>query len=248
MLWIGVSLGAVERACMRSVLQQGHPLNLYCYREIGGVPDGIEMHDAAEIIPESEIIRHWSGSVSLFSNRFRYELQRRGRGTWLDCDAYLLKPLDCTAPHLLAEYEPGKLTPGILRLPKDSPILPALLALFDEKTVPPWLPWRARASAMWRLRTTGRSNLSKMPWGSAGPLALTYYAREFGLLPLAVPAAVLHPVPWQEAERIRFEPLEALVGPDAVSIHLWNERIKGFKEEPAAPGSFLARVQAEGRL
>src|SRR5690349_7920416 len=30
-LWIGESLGAVERACLRSVLRQGHSLALYCY-------------------------------------------------------------------------------------------------------------------------------------------------------------------------------------------------------------------------
>src|SRR5687768_2878830 len=81
-LWIGPSLGAVERACLKSVLRQGHRLALYCYREPIGVPDGVELRDAAEILPEHRIIRHKTGSVALFANWFRYELQRRSLGTW----------------------------------------------------------------------------------------------------------------------------------------------------------------------
>ena len=45
----------------------------------------MELRDAAEILPESRIIRHKTGSVALFANWFRYELQRRGLGTWTMC-------------------------------------------------------------------------------------------------------------------------------------------------------------------
>lgn len=245
-LWIGPALGPIERACLRSVVRQGHPLALYCYREPGGVPDGVELRDAAAIVPEDRIVRHESGSVSLFSNRFRYELQRRGLGTWLDCDAYFLKPMDDRRPYLLAEFEPGWVSPGVLRLPPDSSMIPPLLEVFEETSVPPWLPWRPRFAARWRLARTGRSGLPQMPWGSAGPRALTHVAREHHLLGLAHPPAVFHPLRWQEAERIRREPLEALIAPETVSIHVWNERIKHFKDSPAEPGSFLARLQAEG--
>ncbi|HET9429427.1 MAG TPA: hypothetical protein VFO69_13815 [Allosphingosinicella sp.] len=245
-LWIGPSLGAVERACLRSVLRQGHSLALYCYRPPEGVPDGVEIRDAADILPEETIIRHWSGSVSLFSNRFRYQLQRSGLGTWLDCDAYLLKPLDLRQPYLIGEIEPGQISTGVLRLPPDSPILPPLLALFEERSVPPWLPWRDRLAARWRLWRKGRSGLARMPWGSAGPKALTHLAREHGLLDHAVPPAVLYPLPWQEAQRIAREPLERLIASETVSIHVWNERIKHIKYRAGAPGSFLEQLQREG--
>lgn len=99
------ALRRVQRACLRSVLRQAHPLHLYCYRLPDGVPDGIDLRDAAEVLPENTIVGHKSGSASLFSNRFRYELQRNGLRTWLDCDPYLLKPLDgespiCSAPSI----------------------------------------------------------------------------------------------------------------------------------------------------
>jgi hypothetical protein len=247
-LWIGPSLGPVERACLRSVLRQGHRLSLYCYEKPAGVPPGIVLRDAAQILPRSSIIRHHSGSVSLFSNRFRYELQRRALGTWLDCDAYLVRPLDGTSDYLIGEYEPGRVSTGILRLPQDSPLLEPLLAIFEQKTVMPWLPWRAKAAAHWRLLTTGRVDVAKLPWGSAGPVALTYLTHAHGLADLAVPKDVFYPVPWQEADWI-LRPdrsLEDVLTPQTVSVHFWNERIKAFKHRPAPRGSVLARLHEEG--
>ena len=247
-LWIGPSLGAVERACLKSVLRQGHALALYCYAPPAGVPDGVELRNAADILPESRIIRHKTGSVALFANWFRYELQRRGLGTWLDTDAYLLKPLESEKPYLLGEYEPGKINNGLIRIPAESPLLPPLIALFEETSVPPWLPLRAKAAAWWRLRTTGRSGLSQMPWGVAGPQALTAVAIRHGLRHLAEPPEVLYPAAWQNADWVR-DPairLEDVITDRTVSIHLWNERIKHFKNQPAPRGSFLARLQAEG--
>ena len=249
-LWIGPALGAVERACLRSWLRHGHRAALYCYEPPAGVPAGIELRDAAAILPRDKVVRHHSGSVSLFSNWFRYELLRRALGTWLDTDAYLLKPLESSRPYLLGEYEPGRLNGGVLRMPPDSPLLPPLIALFEEKQVPAWLPWRSRLAAQWRLRTGGRSGVSEMPWGSTGPEALTALAHEMGLAGEAVPPAILYPVPWQQADWVR-DPavrLEDRISAETVSVHLWNERIKHFKAVPAAAGSFLARLQAEGAL
>src|SRR4051812_12851319 len=99
-LWIGPRLGAVERACLRSMLRVGHPVTLYCYQEPAGVPEGVQLADAREVLAEELIIRHHSGSVSLFSNRFRYELQRRAAGTWVDLDHYCLAPIPGTDPYL----------------------------------------------------------------------------------------------------------------------------------------------------
>lgn len=248
-LWIGESLGPVERACLRSVLRQGHRLSLYCYKRPNGVPAGVVLRDAAEILPRSSIIRHHSGSVSLFSNRFRYEVQRRGLGTWLDCDAYLVRPLDGDSDYLIGEYEAGRVSTGILRLPQDSPLVGPLLEIFEEKSVMPWLPWRARLGAHWRLMTSGRVGLSKLPWGSAGPVALTHLVHAHGLAHVTVPQDVLYPVRWQEAEWI-LDPgrsLDDVVTERTVSVHFWNERIKGFKHKPAPPGSVLARLHEEGR-
>lgn len=248
-LWIGDSLGAVERACAKSVLRQGHRLALYCYAAPDGVPAGVELRDAAQILPEARIVRHRGGSVSLFSNLFRYALLRRGLGTWIDCDVYLVRPLDDSADYLMGRERGGHIGTAVLRLPADSPLLPPLLEIFDEKQVMPWLHWRARLQARWRLITTGRVGVEKLPWGSCGPLALTWLARAHRLDHHAAPSDVYYPVPYDKADWI-LEPgrtLEEATTPATVSIHLFNEKIRGFKNQPAPPGSVLARLQAEGR-
>lgn len=241
-------MGPLERACLRSVLRQGHRLTLYGYDPPDGVPDGIEIADAAAILPRERVIRHREGSPSLFSNLFRYEMQRRGLGTWIDADVYLLAPLDGTRAYLFGCEAPGVINGAVLRLPPDSPMLPPLIALFEEIEVPPWLPWRARVAARWRLAARGRTGLANMPWGSAGPKALSWTAARFGLADQALPIEMLYPVPWQQAAWI-CDPAASLVekvGPRTVAIHLWNERIKHLKDRPAPPGSFLARLQEEG--
>lgn len=248
-LWIGPRLGPVERACLKSVVNQGHRLALYCYDEPAGVPDGVELRDASEILPRDRIIRHKTGSFALFSNWFRYELQRREAGTWLDCDVYLRAPIDGASPYLFGEEAPGRINTGVLRLPPDSPLLPPLLALFEERSVPPWLPFRSRMAARLRVLRRGRSGLAEMPWGSAGPNALTYLARRHGMSGHALPSDIFYPAPWQDALWIT-DPgrrLEDVVAPGTVAVHLWNERIKQVKDLPARPGSFLARLQEEGR-
>lgn len=230
------------------MLRQGHEVTLYAYGPVNGVPDGVDLRDASDVLPEGRIIRHRGGSPALFANWFRYELQRRALGTWIDCDIYLLAPLDGEAPYLFGEEEPGRINTGILRLPTDSPLLEPLLALFEERNVPPWLPPRSRMAAWIRLLSSGRSGLSHMPWGSAGPNALSYLARRKGLDCWARPPEVFYPARWQDALWIT-DPairLEDVVGPSTVSIHLWNERIKAVKDSPCAPGSFLARLQSEG--
>ncbi len=72
---------------------------LYAYGKLEGVPDGVLLEDAAKILPETEIITYEGddlpdakGTPALFANLFRHEMQRLGKGIWVDCDVYCLKP------------------------------------------------------------------------------------------------------------------------------------------------------------
>jgi hypothetical protein len=246
-LWIGPALGPVERACMLSVLRQGHRLVLWCYQQPEGVPPGVALADAAELLPETSIIRHRGGSPALFSNRFRYELQRRGKGIWVDTDLYLLRRLPDQVP-LMGLEDLDTINTAVLHLPADSRLLPPLLSLFEERQVPPWLPLRSRILAHGRRLGTGRVALGRMPWGVAGPHAMSALARRFGIFDQALAPEVFYPVHWTEAAWI-FDPaqrLEGKVTAKTVAIHLWNQCIKDAKSRPPRPGSFLARLHAEG--
>jgi hypothetical protein len=248
-LWVGESLGAVERACLRSVLRQGHGLALYCYGEPPrGVPEGTELRDAGEIIPEQTIPQQWRVRADLYSDWFRYELQRRGAGTWLDTDVYLIAPIDHDSPYLFGEQQTGMLNNAVLRLPPTSPILPRLLEPFERRTTPRWLPRRLYWASRVREWLTGSADLTRLPWGTTSPHALTAIARDTGLYHLAQPMERFYPVPWQQADWI-LDPalsLDEMIAPGTVAVHLWNEVIKSFKNRPAPAGSFLERLQREG--
>lgn len=247
-LWIGDALGPVERACMLSVLRQGHALALYCYRKPSGVPDGVEICDAAEILPERNVFFHRSGSVAFYSDWFRYELLKRGLGTWVDTDMYLLAPLDIAQEYLFGEESPGMINNAVLRLPPDSPMLPLLLEPFEKKKMPATTPARLRLPMKARKALTGAVDLTRLAWGSTGPLALNAFAQRFGLASRALPPDVLYPVLWTDAEWIRdpARTLEEVTTDRTVAVHLWNECIKSFKNDPAPAGTFLCRLQAEG--
>jgi hypothetical protein len=246
-LWVGDRLGPVERACLRSILRQGHSVALYCYETPAGVPAGIEVRDASSVLPKDHIFHHERGSVAMFSDWFRYELQRLGAGTWIDTDVYLLASLDEQRPFLFGEELPGVINNAILRLPMDSPVLAELLSPFGGRT-PTWLPrgryWQSRV----REWITGRADVSKMPWGTTGPMALTAAATKHGLLSHALPQCAFYPVRWQDAGWIT-DPgrsLADMVSDSTVAVHLWNEMIKSFKNDPAPGGSFLERLHSEG--
>ena len=247
-LWIGDALGAVERACMLSVLRQGHELALYCYRPPSGVPNGVEVRDANEVLPESNVFFHRSGSVAFFSDWFRYELLKRGLGTWIDADMYLVAPLEMERDCLFGEESPGMINNAVLRLPPDSPMLPLLLEPFEKKKLPAATPGRLRLPMKAREVLTGTADFSRLAWGSTGPLAVNAFARRFGLASQALPPDVFYPVLWTDAEWIR-DPakwLKDVTTERTVGIHLWNECIKSFKNDPAPAGTFLHRLQAEG--
>ena len=259
-LWIGDSLGPVERACLRSVMRHGHSVALYSYGEVAGVPGEVELRDASAILPEDRIMRHRSGSFALFSDWFRYELQRRSLGTWIDTDIYLVAPLDMSRPHLFGKQAVGKPRPfglgqkesingAILRLPPDSPMLAPLLEQFEARRTPDWVPKPIYLKARLVELLGGEVDPSSLPWGTAGPFALTAVARRLGLYREALPCDVFNPVPWYDCGWIS-DPgarLEAMVTGRTVGVHLWNDLIKGFKDAPAPEGSFLDRLHREGR-
>ncbi|HVM38980.1 MAG TPA: hypothetical protein VM265_11415 [Sphingomicrobium sp.] len=247
-LWIGESLGPVERACLRSVLRQGQHMVLYCYQLPAGVPEGVEVRDAAEVLPESSARAAWVGRNDLYSDWFRYELLRRELGTWLDTDVYLLRPIDLEKPYLFGAQASDTINNAVLRIPPESPLLSLLLEPFHKRTTPRWLPRRT----YWRLRLreiiAGGADLTRVPWGTTSPHALTVLAERLGLDQWAEPVEVFYPMPWENADWIRdpAHKLEDVVTEQTVAVHLWNECIRTFKNDPAPAGSFLERLQREG--
>ncbi|MGH6785514.1 MAG: hypothetical protein ACREBO_01685 [Novosphingobium sp.] len=249
MLWVEGRLGPVERACMRSVLAQGHRLILWHYAPLEGVPEGVELRDGAAIVPRERLFRHVpTGSYSLFSNLFRYELLRQGHGLWLDGDVYLLKPIASGDGHVFGFAQPGTVASAILGMPAGSPVLTDLIGYFDARRVPPWLPIRWRLRYAWQKVLRGTYRIETMPWGNLGPVALTNAIARHGLQDRIRNQAVFSPWTWREAHWI-FDPdmhLEDRATQQTLAVHLFNEIIRSAKDSRPAAGSFLERLHQEG--
>ncbi|PSJ39851.1 hypothetical protein C7I55_14920 [Sphingomonas deserti] len=206
------------------------------------------LRDAGQILPRHALIRHARGDVALFSGRFRYEIQRRGLGIWVDCDIYLRAPLFFDDTFVAGRDASGRVLGSVLRIPQESPMLAELLTLFEEETVPDWLPWPSRATARWRHLTTGRTGIAKMPRGAAGTMALTRLAEAHDLSHRVHSTHIFYPVAKEHASWV-LDPsrrFEDVVPVDTVALHLWTSRIRAYTHSPAPENSFMARLQAEG--
>ena len=102
MLWMRGSLSWLERLCVQSFLDHGHPVTLWSYDEIGGVPEGVRRADATAILSLDEpVVHERTGSPALHSDIFRYRLLDKRPGViWADTDAYCLRPFETIDGHL----------------------------------------------------------------------------------------------------------------------------------------------------
>jgi hypothetical protein len=245
-LWIGGPLRPIERLSLRSFVAHGHPVALYSYGAVEGVPAGVEQRDAATVLPYEMALanRYRSGSFALFANLFRLELQRRGLGAWVDVDVVALRELDLDGDFIVGRESDRFLNNAVLKLAPDSPLLSDWVAATKEGRVPPWLPVH-RAPKAWLKQAAGRRvEPAELPFGTFGPKAITALAERHGLTKRAQPEPVFYPLHPRDAERL-FDPtlsLDELVTPDTRTIHLWNEKLGPMKMQPPPAGSILAEL------
>ncbi len=235
-LWIGDRLGWLERLCLTSWVARGHPAVLWTYNDVSGVPAGVELRDAGDIIPRADVVYHRAtGSPALFSDRFRYRLLMRGDLIWADTDILLLRPHLDDRDYVFAWEDRIAICTAFLRLPPSSAILRDLIALIESDVpVLPW--WSARRKLKQRLRgLIGRhQRAADMPWGSFGPIALTAFVRRHGLGAHASDTAAFYPVHYREAGMF-FGPIPAMedrIKPHTVAVHLWSSS-KAMRERKA---------------
>jgi len=88
----------MERLCLKSFVDVGYDVELYCYDDVENVPGGVQRCDAGTILPRDQIFQRRSGfgagGYAEFSDQFRYHLLHAKGGWWFDMDftAIRLKP------------------------------------------------------------------------------------------------------------------------------------------------------------
>ena len=112
----------MERLCCQSFLAQGHQFKLFSYGEIKGVPDGVELCDAAEIVPEYEV--NTFRCAQQFSDAFRVALLLKKGGWYTDMDNVLLRPLDFTSDHIFyRDYDEATISLALSKAPAGASVL-----------------------------------------------------------------------------------------------------------------------------
>lgn len=230
-LWIGGNLSFLEQLCLKSFLDAGHHVTLYAYEPIGNAPEGVELADAAAILPQTAVLRHErTNSPALHSDLFRYRLLARSdRTIWADTDAYCVKRFRSATGHFFAWESDTGINGGVLGLPRDSAALEALLAFTsDPYAIPEWIEGPARARLEAR-RAAGRPvHAGEMAWGVWGPHALTHYLRKTGEIRHALPRVALYPFAYDERALMLRPGLDPSghVTDETFSIHFYGRRMR----------------------
>ncbi len=229
--WHGGELPPHCRACLKSFIDHGHSFTLYCYREME-VPAGIQLRDAAEILPATGIFYYeqgpGKGSIGAFANTFRYKLLADRGGWWVDVDVLCMSD-NVPEQDIAFGWESEEvLGNAILKLPIGHPLSEQLFR-----------------SAMEIASQRG----SKLEWGETGPRLLLRLVSEGGLLSLASAASVFYPIRWTEAHLMLLpEHRERLLErtTNCTFLHLWNEvfRRGNFDLSKPPAGSFMSTVLA----
>ncbi|WGH79192.1 hypothetical protein [Jannaschia ovalis] len=232
--WTGDPLSMIERLCLKSFLDAGHRMVLYSYGAVEGVPDGVEMADANDILAEPETITTHTRTQSPapFADRFRYHLLAKRPGViWADTDAYCLRPFENPTGYFFAfaDEKSRIVANGVLALPPESATLRELIAWTEnEYAVLPWLPATALDQACRAARDGEPVHVSEFPWGAWGPSAITWVLRHTGELEHAMPHDTLYPVSYPDRRKIfkRARHVMRSCTDRTMSIHFYGRRIR----------------------
>lgn len=228
--WHGKRLSPYQWLCLTSFRDHGHEFVLYSYDRIE-VPDGIHLRDAAELLPRNRVFFYsrgpGAGSVSAFSNLFRYRLLHDKGGWWVDADVICLSR-DVPADDIVFGWQDRSRTlvgSAILKFPREH---------------------RFVAELSKRAQEMG----AQVKWGEAGPDLVTKLVREQGLDHLAKDASLIYPLEPADAMHVLMPWYRGVIREKiggAVFLHLWNEilRRSSVLDAVAPPDhSFLAELCA----
>ena len=235
MLWIGSRLSTLERLSVASFIANGHPVHLYAYGPIEGVPAGTDLRDAREVLPEDAVFTYpegfGAGSPAAFANVFRYKLLLERGGTWCDTDMVCVRPLDFlermpyafasqNMPPYPVETSGVRLNVCLMKAAAGSELARRCL---DE----------AQAMA---------ADRASLKWGMTGPDLVTRWAAPLGLQGYAVAPEVACPVDFFHLDMLVRHPAALPAG--ACAVHCWNEmwRHHGLDKDAAYPPHCLYEV------
>ena len=246
-LWIGEQLHYLEQLCLVSGLACGHQVRLFSYqpKQLRGVPSGVEVYDAAEVMPRERMLAYAdSGSFALGSNFWRYEMLAKGLGYWIDLDVLLLKAFSADDEYVFGEEHEGGLNNAVLYAPANSEFVRDLCSLPQANRCPPWFGPKQHLKFFAKRILRGGVGLEDLPWGTFGPRMVTYAAKKHDILRLAAPPEVFYPISWHNIRALYDprDPVRAMLTEKTLAIHLYNSQLRDLAAEAPPPGSYIFDV------
>ncbi len=251
-LWIGGALSWLEQLCLKSFVDRGQKITLFSYHDIPNVPDGVIRRDGREVLDTGNFLKYErKDSYALFADLFRVLMLRACPGMiWVDTDVYCHRILAHDSDVVMGFELPGetRVNNAVLGLPSDHPMLGDMIAMMDDPfAIPPFLP--ARLQAEYRdAAAAGRPvHVSEQPWGTWGPLMVSWFAARHGLRPQVLPQQAFYPIAFPD--RLTFlkrrQAVEMHLTPETTGLHLWasNKRELGLRHGGLPPpGSYLEHL------
>jgi len=163
--WNAGRLRNMETLCLASWLEIGAEVDLYHFGPVDGVPKGVNLRPASEILSQDYMVRLmpvlrpersvWQPVVN-YSDLFRVKLMERNAGLWLDCDVLLFRPFafDPAKPFFAWE-DHHRIGSPVFYLPPDSPMIADYLQVLDSPDLMPhWLGLKRGflRPTIWRLQ------------------------------------------------------------------------------------------------
>ena len=228
--WHG-PLSWLEVLCITSFRRRGHPVHVYSYDAIAGLPEGAEWRDAANVLPREKLVFYkGKGTPGVFSDHFRYAVLRMGLGVYADLDIFCVKAIKGPPDYLFAWERPGSVNGAVLHIPAKAPLLDDLISIFEKTERPllePHLPPLRRFEVAIRRLVGDRVTPEHMQYGATGPMALTHYVAAHGLTSTVRSAATFYPVPYEGIPALMKtgSSLEAAIKPETLGIHLWRSQL-----------------------
>ncbi len=233
MLWVQGPLSFLEQLCIVSFLDAGQSVRLYKYHDVENVPDGVEICDAREILPDTDFVTHTrTGSVAPHADKFRYRmLMNEPDLIWADTDAYCIKPFTTDNDHFHGYLSDDEINNGVLRLPQDSPTLNDLIKYTEDAySIPPWVPRRIKRQLVTARDAGEPKHAGEMPWGVWGPRALTWLLNKHGENKYSLPKHILYPVQYGRRRNMGRpgRDMTQFIFDDTMSVHFYGRRMRDF--------------------
>jgi hypothetical protein len=231
MLWVEGPLSYLEQLCAVSFRDAGHHVKLYTYGKVTHIPDGIEVTDANEVLPQTNFLTHErTGSPALHSDLFRYHLLAGTERTiWADTDAYCARAFETPNGHFYGWESDKHINGGVLGLPQDSDTLGALMDFTsDEFAIPEWYSDEYKRELEDAAAQGHPVHAGEQPWGVWGPHALTHFLHKTGEVKYALPRHALYPFSFKDRRKMLRSDVDEreYLKDDTYSIHFYGRRVR----------------------